>query len=610
MEIQCFGCSAGWLFAGERVTRWYTMTTSETDLPPYDPERVLNADFPEKIRLVCRTWAAQIAPNSVAIMAMYWAKYILLFMGGWAFWVSFGKDYPGFASFGDWAFQPAAFQKAIVWSLAYESLGLGCSSGPMNARFNPPLGGFLYWFRPGTTKLSLVRGLPLLGGIKRTWFDVALYAALQISLFRVLLSPEVTPALLLPPLVLIPLIALADKTIFLAARSEHYWVALVILTAAFGNGPQPESLLWVSGCKVLWCFIWFWAATSKLNHLFPSVIMVMMNNGPFFPRFLKKRLFTNFPDDLRPSKLARLMAHSGTATEYLIPVLLLTSAYTGNALLTIGALLLMTSFHAFIGLNNPAGMPLEWNIMMIYGGWFLFGAHPDISVMAIGAIPLLVAFLAVMLVLVPTYGNFVPKHVSFLMAMRYYAGNWAYNVYLFKKATGDEPGASEKLKKLTCSSGSMREQLGPLLPDEQTLDMAMAMMLSSRFMHMQGKPLLEALPRAVDNIDDYEWWEGEVFAGQVLGWNFGDGHLNNENLLSAVQEQCGFEEGELRVVMVESLPLFGRKVHWKVVDAATGVLEEGDTDLVGMRFETPYPTGEYAEALLRGRSGNRESNPV
>ncbi len=584
------------------------MTASLPDLPPYEPQRILDAAFPEKIRLVCRTWAAQIAPNSLAVMAMYWAKYILLFVGGWAFWVSFGKDYPGLSSFGDWAFTPAAFQRAIVWALAYESLGFGCSSGPMNARFNPPLGGFLYWFRPGTTKLSLVRRWPLLGGIKRTWFDVALYTALQISLFRVLVSPEVTRELLLLPLVLIPLIGLADKTIFLAARSEHYWVVLVVLTFAFGNGPEPENLVWVAGAKVVWCSIWFWAATSKLNHLFPSVIMVMMNNGPFFPRWWKRRLFTNYPDDLRPSNFAGMMAHFGTATEFMMPALLIYSAHTGNAILTIAALLIMTIFHGYIGINNPAGMPIEWNILMIFGGWFLFGGYPEISVFAIGTKPLLVAFLAFCLVLIPAYGNLFPKHVSFLLAMRYYAGNWAYNIWLFKKPTDDGPGAAEKLHKLKCSSGSMREQLAPLLPDEQTLDLALDMMLASRFMHMQGKPLLEALPLAVDDIHDYEWWEGEVLAGQVLGWNFGDGHLNNENLLNVIQAQCEFEEGELRVVMVESLPLFGRKMHWRIVDAATGILEEGDTDLVGMRFETPYPAGEYAEALLRGRRGARDSS--
>ena len=30
----------------------------------------------------------------------------------------------------------------------------------------------------------------------------------------------------------------------------------------------------------------------------------------------------------------------------------------------------------------------------------------------------------------------------------------------------------------------------------------------------------------MDHIDNYEWLEGEVFGGSIIGWNFGDGHLN------------------------------------------------------------------------------------
>jgi hypothetical protein len=88
----------------------------------------------------------------------------------------------------------------------------------------------------------------------------------------------------------------------------------------------------------------------------------------------------------------------------------------------------------------------------------------------------------------------------------------------------------------------------------------------------------------------------------ILGWNFGDGHLNNQSLLDAVQQQCGFAPGELRVVMVESQPLFGRTMKWKIVDAANGVLEEGETEIEPMRTVQPYPTGAYAEAFRRGRT--------
>jgi hypothetical protein len=70
-------------------------------------------------------------------------------------------------------------------------------------------------------------------------------------------------------------------------------------------------------------------------------------------------------------------------------------------------------------------------------------------------------------------------------------------------------------------------------------------------MHLHGRALHTLLPKAVGNIDDYEYLDGELVSGVVLGWNFGDGHLHNLPLLRAVQEQCGFEEGELRCIFVE-----------------------------------------------------------
>ncbi len=59
--------------------------------------------------------------------------------------------------------------------------------GPDERALTPPLGGFLHFLRPGTTKLSLFPRAPLVGGIRRTWLDVALYAANQLFLLRALL---------------------------------------------------------------------------------------------------------------------------------------------------------------------------------------------------------------------------------------------------------------------------------------------------------------------------------------------------------------------------------------------------------------------------------------
>ena len=570
------------------------MSTTATDLPPHDPETIVAADFPERVRLACRNFA-HASPNSPVVMALYWAKYLFGLIGGWAFWCSFNHDYAGFTEFSDWMFTGDAFKKAVAWSMFWELAGFGNGWGPLNARFGPMFGGFRHWARTGTIKLPLFRGAPLIGGDTRNWIDVIAYVATELLLLRVIVSPEVTSELLFPCFLAVPILGVLDKTLFLCARAEHYWVAMTCLTFAVVAGQPDEGTLWLSFCKIVWGFIWFWAAASKLNHHFPYVIMFMMNNGPFFPKFLKKSLFRGYPDDLRPSRFATFMAHFGTLAEFAIPLILLTSTTEVQTFLGV---LLATGFHTFIGINNPNGMPVEWNILMVYAAWALFWCTGfDAPPAALFEIPGLLAFVVACMFFVPLYGNFVPKHVSFLLSMRYYAGNWMYNVWLFKK--GD---AVKKLQKLKKNTDTVREQLERVLETPEEVEaMCNAQMTVSRFMHLQGRPLLHALPVAVDDIEDYDWYEGELLGGAILGWNFGDGHLNGEQLMRAIQPICGFEEGELRIVSVESQPLFGATQHWQVFDAATGLVTEGVTDTNALRFEQPWPTGEYAEALRRGR---------
>jgi hypothetical protein len=85
--------------------------------------------------------------------------------------------------------------------------------------------------------------------------------------------------------------------------------------------------------------------------------------------------------------------------------------------------------------------------------------------------------------------------------------------------------------------------------------------------------------------------------GSIIGWNFGDGHLNGKLLLDVIQPQCQFEEGEVRVLSIESQPLFKPVMEWKIYDAATGLVDEGTTDLKPMLDQQPWPTGAFAEAF-------------
>ena len=98
------------------------------------------------------------------------------------------------------------------------------------------------------------------------------------------------------------------------------------------------------------------------------------------------------------------------------------------------------------------------------------------------------------------------------------------------------------------------------------------------------------LPRAVDDIDQYEYLDGEIVAGIVIGWNFGEGHLHNMQLLRTLQEECQFEEGELRCIFVESQPM-GQPTHARTIaDAASGVRETGKIRVRDLLELQPWPT--------------------
>src|SRR6185436_10400514 len=138
--------------------------------------------------MVCEAWALQGYGTPPAIYLAYAAK-LALYAGGWLLWCRTTPGLGELSSLPAWWLHPIAFQKAILWSMLFEGLGLGCGFGPLTGRYMPPIGGFLYFLRPGTLKLPRFPRLPLLGGTRRTWLDVALYVAVLALLVRALIAP-------------------------------------------------------------------------------------------------------------------------------------------------------------------------------------------------------------------------------------------------------------------------------------------------------------------------------------------------------------------------------------------------------------------------------------
>src|SRR5262245_27629705 len=134
--------------------------------PPYDPLVWAAQPFPTKSRMVCQAWALQGYGTPLLVYGAYALK-LVAYVLGWVYFCSRSPSLGGLGQIADWWLEPVAFQKAILWNLLFEILGLGCGSGPLTGRYLPPLGGALYFLRAGTTKLPLFPGAPVIGGVRR-----------------------------------------------------------------------------------------------------------------------------------------------------------------------------------------------------------------------------------------------------------------------------------------------------------------------------------------------------------------------------------------------------------------------------------------------------------
>jgi hypothetical protein len=334
--------------------------------------------------------------------------------------------------------------------------------------------------------------------------------------------------------------------------------------------------------QFVFLFIWWGAASSKLNSHFPFVVSTMMSNAPLIPRSFKPRLWQDYPEDMMPSRLSAGIAHFGTVQEFLWPALLV---FQDNPTIRTIAIVGMILFHVNITSMFPLAVPLEWNLFMIFGILFLFGHYGDVPLSTIGD-PLLIAVLAVPCLLLPLLGGNRPDKVSFLPSMRYYAGNWATSAWLFRKGSGAEERLDSHIKK---PARTIVEQVGDIY-DRDTALYLLNRGLGFRAMHSHGRALNALLPHAVDDVEAYDVREGELISNVVNGWNFGDAHFHSAQLLKAIQERCDYGAGDVRLIYLESEPTMrGRGYqHYEIWDPVDGLLEEGTIAVKDMVTAQPW----------------------
>jgi len=323
-------------------------------------------------------------------------------------------------------------------------------------------GAIRYWTRPGTIRLPpWPDGLPFTRGDRRTVADVVLSVAILVATVVALVTPAVrSPSVdalvpvtagLVNPTVLFVLIGLMvvmglrDKMVFLVARSERF--------------------------------------------------LPMLSNTPWMPRRAKRANVRNFPDDLRPSRNAALLAHVGGSTvEILLP---------------------------------PAGRD--------------------------------------------RHGDLPPAHHLDLPARR--------------SARVERPvRLRHRLPVLgaSCVAGFRDHRL--LLPSAPRRHRRGAARLPGARQPATRPGVIRAVAAPVRRV-----------LGTIVGFDLGDGHFHDEQLIEAIQERCGFEPGEFLVAWVESQPIHKDHQEYKVIDAARGVIERGTYRVGDSIAELPWlPDGPIA----------------
>ena len=558
------------------------------DTPEIDFEEWSKGTRAEKIIPMARHWAEVGFGTPVLLHLFYVVKILLYILVAWLI-VLTTDGIDGFTNVGHWYNEPIVFQKVVLYTMLFEVIGLGCGFGPLNNRFLPPLGSILYWLRPKTIRLPpWPDRIPLTAGSERTPFDVALYGALLVVLVIALCSDGTgpRPALgtevgVLPVwqiwavLGTLAVLGLRDKVIFLAARGEVY-ASFTVAFLFVGYGADM-----IIAAKLVCLVIWLGAATSKINKHFPFVISTMMSNNPVFrPRVIKRKFFEHFPDDLRPGRRSRWLAHFSTAIEGLVPLVLF---FSHGGVVTAVAAFVMLCFHFGILSSIPMGVPLEWNVFMMFSVLALFVGHAGIGVTDMTTpLPACVFVVVAGTVVV---GNLFPRKVSFLPGMRYYAGNWDTSLWCIK------PSADAKIAEHIVAIASMpAAQLEKFYGSKEAAQIPMYMGYAFRAFNTHGRALFTLAHRAMagQNEDDYTLTDGERIVSTAIGWNFGDGHMSNEQLVAALQQRCHFEPGEVRIVMLDAQPIHRQTQQYRLVDAATGEFESGEVKVADMVTRQPW----------------------
>jgi hypothetical protein len=544
---------------------------------------------PRAARIDATAWRAQppvlrigivtrdVVDNGLGTKATTYLGYVIklvVYLAGALLTINATTNLGGLSEFGSWWAQPIVYQKLVVWSLLWEVLGLGRGSLSLAFRYLPPIGGVLYWLQPETLRLPPWPGrIPLTAGTRRGGVDVVLYAAVLASGVVLLISGATfgAPYDTLPnwPIVILVvalvLLGLRDKVAFLAARPERYGVMLLVFLFPAAN--------MIFALKLCMLVVWWGAAVATVTEHFPFALAARLSTAPWRARReLPFPLWDGRADDLRPSRAVRMLARLATAVGFVLPVLLVLAR---GGWLSVTAVTVMITVHVAAAVTFPYGTALEDHAFAIFATLFLFLHYAHVREGTLSSV-LLVVVLVVALAAAPVVTLLRPDLTASPLNHNL-DGNGPVSLWLFHRDGAEERFDMSVVKPAPVVSRQLRRT--DAAPHAELLQYAP---LAARVLNLNGRALLSLLGRAVEDLDSYVLRDGELVAGVALGASYGGGRLHDGQLIDAIQFECDFEPGQLRVIALDAMPLGGAAQRYRIFDAADGLIDTGTVELSDM----------------------------
>ena len=167
------------------------MGFTKPDLPKVDPDTFMQEPLMHRMKVLALHWAEDGFGTPRMVHVIYILKLLTFYILGGVVIATATSHLPAFWHVARWWNQPIVYEKAVLWTVLLETVGIAGSWGPLAGKFKPMTGGILFWARTGTIRLRPWRRVPLTAGDRRTPVDVALYLALIVSVIVPLVMPGV-----------------------------------------------------------------------------------------------------------------------------------------------------------------------------------------------------------------------------------------------------------------------------------------------------------------------------------------------------------------------------------------------------------------------------------